>query len=132
MTLEMGWSNLVSKRRSRLVTMPTSLSPTTTGTPEMPRALVMSMTWRMVVSGVTVMGSTTTPLSYFLTRLTSRTCASMGMLLWTMPMPPSWAMAMASRASVTVSMAADMIGRFRRMPRVSWVERSTSRGSTSE
>jgi hypothetical protein len=32
------------------------------------------------------------------------------MFLWTMPMPPSWAMAMARRASVTVSMAADMSG----------------------
>ena len=38
-------------------------------------------------------------------------------------MPPSWAMAMARRASVTVSIAAETIGRFRRMPRVSRVER---------
>ena len=36
------------------------------------------------------------------------------MFLWMMPMPPSWAMAMARRASVTVSIAAERIGRFRR------------------
>ena len=35
-----------------------------------------------------------------------------------MPMPPSWAMAIARRASVTVSIAADTSGRFRRMLRV--------------
>ena len=34
-----------------------------------------------------------------------------------MPMPPSWAMAIARRASVTVSIAADTSGRFRRMLR---------------
>ena len=35
MIFDTGWSMRVSKRRSRLVTMPTSLSPSTTGTPEM-------------------------------------------------------------------------------------------------
>ena len=34
------------------------------------------------------------------------------------PMPPAWAMAMASRASVTVSMAEETIGRLRRIARV--------------
>ena len=47
-------------------------------------------------------------------------------------MPPSCAMVMARRASVTVSMAADSTGRPMRMLRLSWVDRSTSRGSTSE
>src|SRR6186713_1813524 len=49
-----------------------------------------------------------------------------------MPMPPSCAMAMASRASVTVSMAADTSGRFRRMFRENWVEREVSLGRTWE
>ena len=54
--------------------------------------------------------------------------ASMVMFLWTMPMPPSCAMVMARRASVTVSMAADTSGRLSRMSRVRCVPRSTSRG----
>ena len=37
------------------------------------------------------------------------------------PMPPSCAMAMARRASVTVSMADEMTGILRRMERVIWV-----------
>src|ERR1700733_2496673 len=49
-----------------------------------------------------------------------------------MPMPPSWAIVIARRASVTVSMAADRIGNPSLMLRVSVVERSTSRGSTVE
>src|SRR5580658_3109703 len=49
-----------------------------------------------------------------------------------MPMPPSWAIVMARRASVTVSMAADSTGKPSRMLRVRVVERSTSRGSTAE
>jgi hypothetical protein len=40
------------------------------------------------------------------------------MLLWMMPIPPSWAMAMARRDSVTVSMAADTSGMFRLISRV--------------
>ena len=49
-----------------------------------------------------------------------------------MPMPPSWAMAMAKRASVTVSMAADTRGRFRAMRRENWVESWVSLGRTFE
>ena len=49
-----------------------------------------------------------------------------------MPMPPSWAMAMAKRASVTVSMAADTRGRFRAMLRVKWVASEVSLGRTWE
>ena len=50
------------------------------------------------------------------------------MFLWMMPMPPSWAMAMARRDSVTVSMAAERIGMFSVIPRQTWVRRSTSFG----
>ena len=48
------------------------------------------------------------------------------------PMPPACAIAMASRPSVTVSIAEEMIGRLRRIERVSRVETSTAPGSTVE
>ena len=46
-------------------------------------------------------------------------------------MPPCWAMAMARRDSVTVSIAADMRGVLRVMLRVSWVWVLTWVGMTS-
>ena len=55
----------------------------------------------------------------------------MDIFLWIMPMPPSLAMAIAIRYSVTVSMAEDITGIFRRIFFVSWVCRSMSAGSTS-
>jgi len=48
-----------------------------------------------------------------------------------MPIPPSCASAIASAASVTVSMAAETMGMLRPMVRVRRVEVSTSRGTTS-
>ena len=47
-------------------------------------------------------------------------------------MPPACAIAMASRASVTVSIAEEMIGRFRRMARVRREPMSTALGMTVE
>ena len=87
----------------------------------------------MVISGLTVMGSLITPLSNFLTRPTSRAWFSIDMFLWMMPMPPSCAMVIASRASVTVSMAADSTGKFdpNFAGQLAWT-RMTSRGKTSE
>src|SRR5215213_4585274 len=49
-----------------------------------------------------------------------------------MPMPPSCAIEIARRASVTVSIAAETSGRFRRMLRERWVARLVSRGNTWE
>jgi hypothetical protein len=49
-----------------------------------------------------------------------------------MPMPPSWAMAIARRASVTVSIAAETSGRFSVMLRDRRVARRVSRGKTCE
>ena len=46
-------------------------------------------------------------------------------------MPPACAIAMASRASVTVSIAAETIGRLRRIERVSRVAMSTALGITA-
>ena len=132
MTLETGASSCVSKRISRPVTMPTVTPSSTTGMPEMPIARVSSKTSRIVMSEDTVIGLRTMPDSNFLTIRTSRACCSTVMFLWMMPMPPSCASAIASRASVTVSMAAERIGMLSRISRVSAVLRSTSRGRISE
>jgi hypothetical protein len=51
---------------------------------------------------------------------------------WMTPMPPACAMAIARRASVTVSMAEEMIGMLSEMERVSRVLMSTALGMTSE
>ena len=48
------------------------------------------------------------------------------------PMPPACAIAMARRPSVTVSIAAETIGRLSRIVRVSRELRSTSPGITAE
>ena len=112
--------------------MPTTFVPSTTGTPEIFLARVSSMTCRIVMSGLTEIGSVITPLSNFLTRSTWRDWCSIDMFLWMIPMPPSWAIVIASRASVTVSMAADITGRLTRISRVSCELKETSRGKTSE
>src|SRR5882757_20924 len=72
------------------------------------------------------------PLSLRLTFRTCSTCFSMLMFLWRIPMPPSLARAIARVASVTVSIAADNMGIFRVMSRVSLLRMSTSRGKTCE
>ena len=71
-----------------------------------------------------------TPFSERFTRSTWSAWRSMLMFLWMMPMPPSRAMAMAMSDSVTVSMAAVMMGVFSRTFLVRLVEKSTSLGST--
>ncbi len=86
----------------------------------------------MLALGETVMGSPMTPLSNFFTASTCPACSSAVMFLWMMPMPPSWAMAMASRRSVTVSMAAETSGMLRAMSRVRRVSRRASRGKMLE
>ena len=72
-----------------------------------------------------------TPFSERFTMSTCSACWLMDIFLWMMPMPPSRAMAMAMRYSVTVSMAALIRGIFSRIFFVSWVCRSTSAGNTS-
>ena len=127
-----GLSKCFSKRRSRLVTIPTRSSPSTTGTPEILCARVSSTTAPMEVFGLTVMGSRTTPLSNFFTLRTSSACCSMVIFLCRIPRPPSWAMAIARRLSVTVSIAADSNGILMVISRVNCVVRLTSRGRTFE
>ncbi len=78
-----------------------------------------------------VTGSSTTPVSAFFTLLTSSACSSMPRFLWMTPSPPSRAMLIAVRASVTVSMAAEMIGLAKGIVAVNSVRTSTSLGRTS-
>ena len=87
--------------------------------------------WPTVSSGGSVIGSMMMPFSLRLTLSTSRVCSSIDMFLWMMPMPPSWASAIASSLSVTVSIGLERIGMLIRTFRVSWVRTSTSRGTTS-
>ena len=77
-----------------------------------------------------VIGSTTMPVSCFFTLSTSAACSSGVKFLWMTPSPPSWAMAMAMRASVTVSIALESSGMGTRRFRVTRVDRSTWCGST--
>ena len=74
MMLATGWSRLVSKRRSRLVTMPTTRLPSTTGSPEIRCCCVSASTSRTDIVGGIVIGSLTTPLSKRLTFATSAAC----------------------------------------------------------
>ena len=79
-----------------------------------------------------VTGFTTMPNSNFFTCATWAACASGSRLRWITPMPPACAMAMASRASVTVSMAEEMTGIWSEIERVTREETSASFGSTLE
>ena len=68
--------------------------------------------------GGSVTGSLMTPCAERLTFSTSRACASGGQFLWMTPMPPSFASAIASFDSVTVSIAAERIGMLTSIRRV--------------
>ena len=73
-------------------------------------------------------GSTIMPDSERFTLSTSAACASIVRFLWITPSPPCCAIAIARRDSVTVSIAAEMMGMLRLIPGVRRVRRSTSRG----
>ena len=85
----------------------------------------------IVASGVVVIGSVIMPDSLRLTRSTIDACSSMERFRCTIPMPPSRAMAIAMRASVTVSMALDTSGVATVMRRVTRDDVSASLGMTS-
>ena len=113
---------------SSITTVPTS---STIGTPLTLYARITARAWAIVALGGSVIGSTITPFSLRLTFSTSRACCSTDRFLWTMPIPPSWASAMASAASVTVSIGADTSGMFSSIVRVSRVCVSASAGVKS-
>ncbi len=80
MMSEIGRCRLVSKRRSRLVRMPTSrpslLPSSVIGTPEMRYFFISSSASKMRWAGESVIGSTIMPLSERFTRSTSDACSS--------------------------------------------------------
>jgi len=121
-----------SKRRSRLVRIPTSRPFSVIGTPEMWKRAMMAWTSPSVAVGGRVTGSTIMPLSERLTRSTCAHCSRIERFLWMTPIPPSRASAIASSASVTVSIAALTIGTLSSMRRVKRVRVSTSLGWVAE
>ena len=108
----MDFSISVSKRRSRLVRMPTSFFPWVMGMPEMLYFLITSNASLIFWSGCMVMGSGIMTLTERLTFSTILRCKSGVRFRWMMPMPPSCARAMARLASVTVSMGELTRGQF--------------------
>ena len=73
---------------------------------------------RTVSLGRSVIGLRIMPLSDRFTRSTSAACRSIDMFLWSTPMPPARAIAIAISDSVTVSIAAETSGTRSSMPRV--------------
>jgi hypothetical protein len=104
----------------------------TIGTPEIRKRLISPAASRSGRSGPRVIGFRIIPLSLRLTRSTSAACRSTDMFLWSTPIPPARAMAMAISDSVTVSMAAETRGTFRGIERVNRETVRTSRGWTVE
>ena len=85
----------------------------------------------IVASGVVVIGSVIIPDSLRLTRSTIAAWSAIDRFRWMIPMPPSRAIAIARRVSVTVSIAAEMSGVATVMRRVTRLEVSASLGMTS-
>ena len=121
----------VSKRRSRLVRMPTRRLFSVMGTPLMRYLLIISLASAIRCVGDRKKGSVITPCSLRFTLSTCAACSAMVIFLWITPIPPSRASAMAILASVTVSMAAERMGIFSLILLVSWMDKSASLGSTS-
>ena len=131
-TRVVAFSNGETKRVSRFVTMPTSLpSSSTTGRPLTRKCAHSRSTSSMVASAVVVTGCVIIPDSERFTRSTWSAWSATERLRCSTPMPPCRAIAMAIRASVTVSIAEEIRGDCRLMRRVSRVEVSASLGITS-
>ena len=123
----------VTNRMSRLVTMPTRMpSGSTTGTPEIRYLPHSPSTWRSVSSGLQVIGLVIIPDSDRFTRSTCMAWSSSERLRCSTPIPPSRAIAIAIRASVTVSMALDTSGMESSTLRVIRVMVFTRLGTTSD
>ena len=128
-----GRSRFFSKRRSRFVRIPLRiLFAFTTGMPPMLFSRMRdSASWTTASSG-SVIGSMIMPLSERFTLRTSSAWACMVMFLWMTPIPPCWAIEIASADSVTVSIAAETMGVLTAICLVNILFKETSRGSTSE
>ena len=121
-----------SNFRSRLVMIPTNLPSLVIGTPEMRNFAISSSASCKVCSSDKENGSVMTPFSERFTLSTSSACASIDIFLWMIPIPPCLAIAIAMRCSVTVSIAALIIGIFNVILLVSFVFREIMSGVTSE
>ena len=131
-TRVVDFSNGETKRMSRLVMMPTSVpSPSTTGSPETRNCPQIASTSATVASGVVVTGLVIMPDSLRLTLSTCAAWSSIERLRCSTPRPPWRAMAIAMRASVTVSMAEESSGDATVMRRVRREVVSASLGMTS-
>ena len=132
-TLVVAHSATGVKRRSRLVMMPSRrLSRSTTGSPETRYSPHSRSSSSSVASGPMVTGLEMIPVWVRLTRSTWRAWSSVERLRWSTPMPPSRAMAMAIRDSVTVSIAALTSGTRSEISRVRRVVVSMSLGARSD
>ncbi|OQA07627.1 MAG: hypothetical protein BWY65_01813 [Firmicutes bacterium ADurb.Bin373] len=120
-----------SKRRSRLVRIPTSFPFTVIGTPDIRYLSINTRASLTRLSGERKIGSDMMPCSERLTRSTSSDWRSIGIFLWITPIPPSRAIAIAILDSVTVSMPALISGIFSFSPLARFVTVSTSLGRTS-
>ncbi len=117
---------------SRLVRMPTRRpSGAVIGTPEKRNCCISASASARVASGPSVTGSVIIPLCERLTRCTSAAWSSIVRLRCSTPMPPSRATAIAMRASVTLSIAADTSGTASSMSAANVALVSTVSGSTS-
>ena len=117
---------------SRDVTIPARLpSAPTTGNPATPRSSMIRSNSRSATSGRTVNGFSITVFSDRFTRATCSACFAIDRFRCTTPSPPSRASAIASSASVTVSIADEITGMFNLNPLASVVPMSVSLGSTS-
>ena len=122
----------VSNFKSRLVIIPTSLPFSVIGTPEILNLAIRLSASCNVCSGDKENGSVMTPFSERFTLSTSSACASMDIFLWIIPIPPCLAIAIAILDSVTVSIAALIIGIFNTIFLVRCVFKSIILGVTSE
>ena len=97
--------------KSLLVTIPFTTPSSTTGIPDIFNSPVSCFNWPIVCLELIVVGSRTTPLSYFFTFLTAFDCSWIEQFLCRIPIPPASARAIAILYSVTVSIAADNNGK---------------------
>jgi len=117
---------------SRFVMMPTRRpSSSTTGRPEIRYLAHSASTSSTVASCVVVIGSVIMPDSLRFTRSTCAAWSAIERLRCRMPMPPSRAMAIAMRDSVTVSIALESSGVATEIRRVIRDDVSASLGMTS-
>ena len=102
------------------------------GTPENLKRFISSSASNSRAVFGSVTGSEIMPLWLRLTFCTSDACSAADMLRWITPMPPLRAMAIAIRASVTLSIAADTSGTASTMSAAKRAEVSTASGRVSE